>query len=168
MTFICLGEIVSAHGIKGQVKIKTYTQYPENIMSYGALITQNPSYETLTIKTLRASSVSSVIATLETIADRNAAEKLIGIKLYILRQQLPKTNGDEYYHHDLIGLLAYDVNDKEYGQVMGLEDYGAGIFLTLKPSAGTKMATLPFTQDAVLAIDLEAKKIILNPDFFLI
>lgn len=161
---ICLGEIVAAHGIKGHVKIKTYTVAPENISDYK--IITDAKGRRFTLSNIRTSSPHSVIAFVQGITNRNQAEELRGTQLYITRDQLPKTEPDEFYHEDLIGLKINDANGKTYGTVLGLQNFGAGEFFDIKNE--DKIITLPFNSDAVIDINLETGIIIVDPEFLLV
>lgn len=165
--YICLGEIVGAHGIKGHVKIKTFTSKPESIGDYGSLV-HTDTQKTFILKNIRIITPTTVVAAVDGICDRTTAESLIGLKLSIKRDQLPKVNDDEFYHEDLIGLHVRDDQEKDYGIVIGLEDYGAGVFLNVKSDTTSKIATLSFHKDAVLSIHMEEKYMVIDPIFLLV
>lgn len=167
MNLVCLGEIVAAHGIKGHVKIKTYTAKAQNIADYGVLMDKTGT-KSFALKNVRALSAHSVVAYLDNINSRNAAEELIGTALYIDRLILPALMEDEYYHEDLIGLHVVDTDNNPCGVVIGLQDFGAGVFLDIKSDAHTKIATLPFNKDAIVRVDFDNKKIIADAQFLLV
>jgi 16S rRNA processing protein RimM len=161
---ICLGEIVAAHGIKGHVKIKTYTTNPESLQLYKTLTDAKGRY--FKVSNVRASSPHSVIAFVQGITTRNQAEELRGTHLYITRDQLPQTAHDEFYHEDLIGLRINDSEGTCYGSILGVQNFGAGEFFDIK--ADNKIITLPFNKDAVIDISIETGIMIINPEFLLV
>jgi 16S rRNA processing protein RimM len=163
---ICLGEIVAAHGIKGQVKIKTFTETPTNITAYGAL--HDGHGKTYKLVSPKMAGPFSVIASIAGVSDRNQAEAMRGIKLFIERDQLPAPSENEYYHEDLMGMAVVDQSGKNYGVIVGLQDFGAGVFFDIKSDDTSKMATLPMNQDAVLSVDLERREMCIDPEFLLI
>src|SRR5688500_6123917 len=122
-----MGRIGAAHGIKGEVRIQSFTEDPLALVSYGPLSTDKPG---LTIKLL--------VARLEGVNDRNAAEKLNGVELYVDRALLPETDDeDDFYHADLIGLKARLADGSEIGEVMAVPNFGAGDLLEIRdPRSG--------------------------------
>ncbi len=166
MKRILLGEIVAAHGIKGHVKIKTYTENPVDIGSYGPMRDENDN--SYTLSNIRQVSPHAIIAFIKGITDRNQAEALCGTKFYIDRAQLPEPTENEFYHEDLINISVYDEQGTHYGNVLALQDFGAGEFFDIKSSDQTKFMTLPFNEDAVLDINIEEKKMIINSEFLLV
>ncbi len=161
---ICLGEIVAAHGIKGHVKIKTYTANPENLRTYKTMVDEKGRH--FTVSHVRASSPHSVIAFVQGITTRNQAEELRGTQLYITRDQLPQTEHDEFYHEDLIGLRVNDTEGTCYGKILGVQNFGAGEFFDIKDD--DKIITLPFNKDAVIDINIEAGIMTIDPEFLLV
>lgn len=148
---ILVAVIASAHGIKGAVKVKTFTESPINILAYGPL--KDEKGKKYVLKLVRSVSTDSVIVALEGVSDRNQAEGLRGTKLYIERSQLPGVDEEEFYHSDLIGLTVKDLGEKDIGQVQAIGNFGAGDFLEIK-SADHHLYTIPFTRDAVPKIQL--------------
>jgi 16S rRNA processing protein RimM len=127
---ILLGEIVSASGIRGEVRIKTYTDNPLDISKYGPLHDHaGTEYE---LANLRIKTPYLVTASIKGVQDRNTAESKKGIKLYVNRDCLPQTEEDEYYHEDLMGLAIVDEDGTNYGVVIQLHNFGAGEFFDIK------------------------------------
>ena len=151
---ILLAVIVSAHGIQGAVKIKTFTQSPENIFAYGAL--RDEKNQQYPLKFLRVVSPDSVIATIKGVRNRNEAEALRGTKLYVERSQLPDPVEEEFYHSDLIGLMVRDLEGQEVGQLQSIRNFGAGDFLEIIGTDG-HFYTISFTREAVPLIQLPKK-----------
>lgn len=165
---ILLAVIVSAHGIQGAVKVKTFTQSPENIFAYGAL--RDEKNQQYPLKLLRVVSSDSVIAAIDGVHNRNEAEALRGTKLYVARSQLPDPVEEEFYHSDLIGLTVRDLEGQEIGQVKSVLNFGAGDFLEISGTDGHSY-TISFTREAVPLIHLpnkgEAGVIQVNRQFLL-
>ena len=101
---VLLGAVIAAHGIKGEVKVKTFTEAPENLDAYGALTTDDG--RRLEVASLRPTKGDEAVARFKGIADRNAAESLKGQALYVPRDALPEPEPGEFYLADLIGLKA--------------------------------------------------------------
>jgi 16S rRNA processing protein RimM len=148
---ILLAVIGAAHGIQGAVKIKTFTQSPENILAYGALRDEK-GYEYL-LKLVRIVVPDSVIVRVEGIHNRNEAEALRGTKLYVERTQLPDLVEEEFYHSDLTGLAVQDLEGKAIGQVRAVSNFGAGDFLEII-GVGGHLYTISFTREAVPLVRL--------------
>lgn len=148
---ICLGQIVAAHGIKGQVKIKTFTAAPENLTQYGSLV--NQKQEPITVKITAIKSPISVIASIEGVTTRNQAEALKGFQLFVSEHQLPAPSADEVYYEKLIGLPLM-AGGQILGHVTGVFDFGAGSFCEVKTSEG-KIGTIHLTSCTVHADRLE-------------
>lgn len=148
---ILLAVIAAAHGIQGAVKVKTFTQSPENILAYGVL--RDEKGREYPLKLVRVVLPDSVIATIDGVNDRNQAEALRGTKLYVERDQLPDLIEEEFYHSDLTGLVVQDLEGKSVGQVRAVSNFGAGDFLEIVDAEG-HLYTIPFTREAVPVIRL--------------
>lgn len=152
---ILLAVVTSAHGIQGAVKVKTFTEKPESIFSYGQL--QDEGGRAYALKLVRRVSEDSLIATIENVRDRSQAEALRGLKLYVERDQLPLPPEEEFYHMDLIGLLVRTLEGDDIGHVRQVNNFGAGDFLEIV-SADHHVYTVPFTREAVPVIRLPDKE----------
>ena len=150
---IVLGVITGAHGIQGEVKLKSFTADPEAIASYGALDASNGT--TLTIASLRPHK-GLFRARIAGIDDRNAAETLKGLELSIPRHRLPEAEADEIYHTDLIGLSIVDPGGARLGAVVAIPDFGAGELLEMKLDNIKSTVLMPFNKQTVPVIDLDA------------
>jgi 16S rRNA processing protein RimM len=148
-----LGVIGAAHGIKGEVRVKTFTEDPLGLGGYGPLHLADG--RTLTIASLRPAKEVLIVRFAE-VADRNAAEAMNGEALFVDRSALPEAlEEDEFYHADLVGLAALDETGEDVGRVTAVHDFGAGDLLEIRPAAGPSLM-IPFTREAVPAIDLAA------------
>jgi 16S rRNA processing protein RimM len=162
---ILLGAIAGVHGIRGEVKVKSFTEDPMSIAAYGPLYDEQGRTFALKL-TSKGAKDSVVIARIDGIADRNAAEVLKGRRLYAPREALPAIEAeDEFYASDLIGLAVEDGKGTRYGKVADLQDYGAGPMLVIE---GERGFDLPFADGFVPVVDLKAGKIViaLPEDFF--
>ncbi len=148
---VLLGTIASAHGIRGEVVLRTYTGDPEAIASYGPL-SDEAGRRTFKIKSARATP-KGVIARLDGIADRNAAEALRGTDLYVARARLPKTAEKEFYYADLIGLAARDKAGAEIGWIVNVVNFGAGDLLEIRFKDTKQTDYVPFTDACVPDVD---------------
>ncbi|GHA23688.1 ribosome maturation factor RimM [Devosia pacifica] len=151
---ILLGRIGAAHGIKGEVRITPFTQYAEDIASYGPLTTDRAGL-TIEIAEVRAQK-TVLVARLKGIADRNQAERLNGVSLFIDRAALPAPEDeDEYYHADLIGLEARREDGSVIGEVLSLPNYGAGDLIEIRDIQSSDTYLYPFTKAVVPEINLK-------------
>src|SRR5580698_5686507 len=148
---ICIARSGAAHGVRGAVKLWTFTEDPLAVTTYGPLVTKDGarSFEIATAREAKG----HLVATLKGIATREDAERLNGIELYIARDRLPATDDDEYYHADLIGLAAVDAADEPLGRVIAIHNFGAGDIIEIAPPDGATML-LPFTNAVVPTVDL--------------
>ncbi len=155
-----LAVIGAAHGIKGEVRVKTYTGDPLDLGSYGLLYdTSGKSYEILSIRP----SKTVVVVRFAGVDDRNAAEALNGKELYVDHAQLPQDlDEDEFYYTDLIGLAVRDSAGVSYGKVSAVFNFGGGDVLEIKES-GKKPVLIPFTLVSVPEILMEEGAILIDP-----
>lgn len=159
---ILMGKIGAAHGIKGEVRITTFTEDPEAIAEYGPLDTDRPGL-TVTIETARLSK-SVLIARLKGIADRTAAEALNGVSLYVERSRLPDPEDeDDFYHADLIGLDARLESGVSIGAVSALLNYGAGDLIEVRDSRSGDTFLYPFTKAVVPTIRIAEGYLVISP-----
>jgi 16S rRNA processing protein RimM len=159
---ICVARIGAAHGVRGAVKLWTFTEDPFAVTAYGPLTTKDGARQ-FEVATMREAK-GHLVATLKGIATREEAERLNGIELYIAREKLPDTDEDEYYHADLIGLAAVTRADESLGRVIAIHNFGAGDIIEIAPPKGTTML-LPFTNAVVPTVDLAGGRVVIElPD----
>lgn len=159
---LCLGAIAGAHGVRGEVRIKTFTASPEAIGTYGALQDEAGTRE-FEITRCRASK-GGVVAALKGVSDRNAAEALKSTRLYVNRAQLPDLSGeDEFYHADLIGLAAQLADGTDFGMVIAIHNFGAGDMLEIRLPDEKETVYLPFTRETVPQVDMEERVLTVTP-----
>ncbi|NLH83178.1 MAG: ribosome maturation factor RimM [Phyllobacteriaceae bacterium] len=157
---ILVGRIGAAHGIKGEVRLKSFTDPVDAIADYGPL--RLPDGHTLTLERLRPQGEMLVVKFRE-IADRNAAERLTNRDLFVPRSALPEPEDEEtFYHADLIGLDVVDAAGTGFGAVVAVQDYGAGDLLEIR-AVGGKSFLLPFTRAFVPVVDLAGRRVVIAP-----
>lgn len=152
---ILLGRVGAAHGIKGDVSVRTFTGDPAAIGGYGAL-TDKTGAKSFKVRVVRLNPKGGVIARFEGVNDRNGAEALNGTDLYVDRARLPAAAEGEYYHADLIGLKAVDAQGAAIGEIIAIENFGAGDLLEIRLTGVSATEFVPFTNACVPAIDLAA------------
>ncbi len=159
---ICIARIGAAHGVRGAVKLWTFTEDPLAVKAYGPLLTKDGarSFEVATAREAKG----HLVATLKGITTREDAERLNGLELYVAREKLPATEEDEYYHADLIGLAAVNAASEPIGRVAAIHNFGAGDIIEIAPAHGATML-LPFTNAVVPSVDLAAGRVVIElPD----
>jgi 16S rRNA processing protein RimM len=157
---LCVGIITGAQGVRGAVRIKSFTAVPEDVAAYGPVADEAGQREFALRPVGRAKGV--VIATIAGVADRDAAERLKGVRLYVARDKLPAPGEEEYYHADLIGLAAVLRDGTPLGRVRAVHEYGAGDSLEVASESGVTVM-VPFTRAAVPEVDLAAGRLVIEP-----
>jgi len=156
---ICVGQIMGAHGVRGQAKLASFTDNVEDIANYGAL-SDEAGKRSFTVK-LGAWNKSHFICHLSGVETREQAEALKGTKLYVPRSRLPKPKNGQYYYADLIGLEARLANGEVFGKVLDMKNFGAGDIIEISRPGGAEL--LPYNKDVVSKVDLEAGYLVINP-----
>ena len=156
---ICIARIGAAHGVRGAVKLWTFTEDPLAVRDYGPLMTRDRTRQ-FEVEHARAAK-DHLVATFKGVATREDAERLNGIELYIRRDQLPATDDDEYYHADLIGLAAVNAANEPIGRVLAVHNFGAGDIIEIAPTQGPTML-LPFTNAVVPTVDLAGGRVVIE------
>ena len=156
---ICVARIGAAHGVRGAVKLWTFTEDPLAVKDYGPLTTKDGARQFEVTHAREAK--GHLVATLKGVATREDAERLNGIELYIAREKLPATDENEYYHADLIGLAAVNAADEPLGRVLAIHNFGAGDIIEIAPPHGATML-LPFTNAVVPTVDLAKGRVVIE------
>jgi 16S rRNA processing protein RimM len=155
---ICLGQIGAPHGVRGEVRLHSFTANPTAIATYGPLETDDG--RVFEIESLRPAK-HAFVAKLSGVADRDTAERLANTKLYVPRERLPQPEEpDEFYHADLIGLRAVDRAGKECGTVVAVHNFGAGDLIELQPPDGAQTELLPFDAATVPEVDIANRRLV--------
>ncbi|MGA7389523.1 MAG: ribosome maturation factor RimM [Pseudolabrys sp.] len=156
---ICVARIGAAHGVRGEVKLWSFTQDPVAVASYGPLETQDGTRR-FEIKALRPAK-DHFVARIAGVDDRDAAEKLRNLELYIPRARLPEIDeADTFYHADLIGLDVVTSDGAQIGTVYALHNFGAGDIIEIIPIGSGDALMLPFNETTVPKIDIAGKQIV--------
>ena len=159
---VCIAAIVGAHGVRGGVRIKTFTVDPTDIGRFGPV---EDEAGTRRIKlTVTGEAKGLLLAKLEGVNDRNAAEALRGTRWYVAKSRLPATEEDEYLCVDLVGCRAEDEAGNELGTVKGLFNFGAGEVLDITGPGGGLM--LPFTRASVPVVDIAGRRLVVVPPIY--
>ncbi|MHB1103983.1 MAG: ribosome maturation factor RimM [Devosia sp.] len=158
---LLMGRIGAAHGIKGEVRIQSFTEDPLALADYGPLATNRPGL-TLTILSARTNT-NVLVARLEGVNDRSSAEKLNGVELYVDRALLPATEDeDHFYHADLIGLAARLPDGAVLGEVIAVPNFGAGDLIEIRDPRTGDTYLYPFTRKVVPEIHLKAGYLVIE------
>jgi 16S rRNA processing protein RimM len=157
---VCVGVIVGAQGVRGAVRVKPFTASPEAIGSYGP-VEDEAGGRRLALRVV-GQAKGVVVATLAGVADRDAAEALKGVRLYVPRTALPAPEAEEWYHADLLGLAAVLADGTELGRVAAVHEYGAGDSLEIERPQGAPVL-VPFTRAAVPVVDIAGGRVVIEP-----
>jgi 16S rRNA processing protein RimM len=145
---LLMGRIGAAHGIKGEVRIVSFTAEPLALLDYGPLATNKPGL-VIEIETARATT-NVLVARIKGIGDRTAAEKLNGVELFVDRDRLPPPDDDDdFYHADLIGLDARLTDGTVIGQVTAIPNFGASDLIEVRDPRSGDTFLYPFTRAVV-------------------
>ena len=148
-----VGQIGRPQGLKGEVRIRSFTAEPGAIANYGPLEDQTGA-RLFEIEQLRVTP-KALTAWIKGVTSRDEAEALTGTKLYVLRSRLPEREEDEWYHAELIGLAAVDGDGTPLGTVIAVHNFGAGDLLEIRPASGGATVLMPFTRETVPEVDVE-------------
>ena len=157
---VCVAAIAGGFGVRGEVRVKSFTVEPTAFAGYGPLETED-GRQRFAVTLLRAVSGGFAVR-LDGITTRDAADALKGCRLYAPRDRLPPLSEDEFYHADLIGLPVHDTGGAPIGRVLAVQDHGGGHFLEIARD-GQAPLLLPFTRLAVPTVDLVARRIVADP-----
>ncbi len=157
---ICVGMIAGAHGVRGLVRLHSFTEEPESIWSYGPF-TDEDSERDFKIK-MKSRAKDFFIAEVSGLSTKEEADALRGTKLYVSRTALPKIGKREYYEVDLVGLVVKDEKGKAYGQVLAVYNYGGGPFLEIGMNKMDSFM-LPFNKTCVPEVDVKDGIITIDP-----
>lgn len=155
---ILLGRILGPHGLKGEVKIKSFTANPLDVASYGPVSV--PDGRRFYLQRARLQG-DIVVAEIKGVEGRTIAETLKGLELKIAREDLPEAEAGEFYQADLIGLAVVDVSGREIGEVLGFQNFGAGELIEIKRDRA-RSSFVPFTNDMVPVVDTNEGRVVLS------
>ncbi|MDX2143134.1 MAG: ribosome maturation factor RimM [Rhodospirillaceae bacterium] len=153
---ICLGVIVGSKGLKGEVRIKSFTADPADIGAYGA-VSDEGGTRSWTVR-VKGEAKGAVVAALKGVGDRTAADALKGTRLYVDRAALPDPEDGTYYQADLVGLRVQLTTGEEIGNVTAVHNFGAGDILEVgQPGqeSGQETTMVPFSNDIVAEMNVK-------------
>lgn len=154
---VCVAAVAAAHGVRGALKLKCFTEEPANVGAYGPLVDE--AGRGLFAVRVLGPTKGGVIVEAEGITDRDTADALRGLRLYVPRDRLPEPEPDAFYWEDLVGLEVRDCAGQAMGRVVAVHDFGAGEVLEYQGENGAS-GMVPFTLAAVPEIDLGAGRLI--------
>lgn len=162
---ICVGRITGAHGLKGELSVRSFTAEPDDVAAYGP-VTLQPGGRQLSIRVVGRKKLDLIVRA-EGVGDRTAAEALRGCDLYVARTAFPPPAEDEFYHVDLIGLDVFADGQAEsgvsgsvrLGRIAAVHEFGAAPVLEVdlngNPAHGARTVLVPFTREAVPVVDVD-------------
>ena len=157
MREILLAAILGAHGLKGEVRVKTFTEASDRLGAYGPLHAKDG--RAFTLESVRPGKDGEAVAAFAEVHDRSAAEALKGTELFVSRAALPDAANGEFYHADLVGLDAEDSEGRRIGKVQAIHNYGAGDVLVIAGDGGEEIL-IAFTRENVPEIDVKSGRLI--------
>ncbi|WP_127114640.1 ribosome maturation factor RimM [Shimia sediminis] len=158
---VCVGAIAGAYGVRGEVRLKSFTAEAEAIADYAPLTNEDGS-QSFDLRVTRAIK-NGLAVRLSGVATKEDADALKGLRLYVPRDRLPDLPEDEYYHADLIGLEVRDTGGTVLGTVKSVQNHGSSDLLEIHGPGLTVTVLLPFTREAVPTVDLASGRIIADP-----
>ena len=164
---VLVGVVAAAHGVRGLVKVKSYTAVPADIAAYGPLADET-GRRRVGLHVMSAAGAGTLICRIDGVDDRDAAEALKGLRLYVDRAALPPPDAEEYYHADLIGLAAELPDGTPFGRVVAVHNHGAGDILEIERLAEglagrPPVVDLPFTRAVVPVVDIAGGRVVVDP-----
>jgi 16S rRNA processing protein RimM len=158
---VCLGQIGAPHGVRGEVRLRSFTAEPEAIAAYGPLQTEDG--RAIEIEALRPAK-DHFVAALAGVHDRDAAAQLASAKLYAPRERLPQlADPEEFYYADLIGLAVVDRRGEPIGSVVAIHNFGAGDLIEVRLDLTDRTELLAFNASTVPNVDIAAGTIVIEP-----
>ncbi len=160
-----LGEFGRAQGLRGEVRLKSYTGEPTAIAGYGPLTTADGRTIVLTAMRAAGAAPDLLVVRVEGVSDRTTAEALNRLALYAPRARLGTPEEDEFYASDLVGVAVADAAGTVIGTVVAVPNYGGGDLLEIRPAGGGATALLPFLKRFVPSVDLAGRRLVVDaPD----
>ena len=157
-----MGRFGAPHGVRGELRLQSFTGDPLAIADYGPL-TDKSGKKTFTLLNLRPQGKDMLVVRLKDVDDRDGAQALNGVELYLARDKLPAPDPDEFYLADLEGLRAETTTGAVIGRVVALRNFGAGDILEIAPATGGDTLMYPFTKAVAPIIDLAGGRIVVEP-----
>jgi 16S rRNA processing protein RimM len=152
--------IVGVKGLRGEVRVKSFTEEPGDVAAYGALTASDGRTITMSVVNVLA---DVVIAKVDGVTDRSGADALRGLELFVDRAVLPETEGDTYYHADLIGLVVETTEGERVGKVSAFHNFGGGDVMEVMAEGRSDTGFLPFTAEVIAVVDVAGGKVVIVP-----
>jgi len=160
-SLVLVGRFGAAHGVRGEIRLKSFTGDPGAIADYGPL-SDSAGKRSFTLKTLRHVKDDIFVVRVDGVSDRTAAEALTNLDLFVARDRLPEAEDEEFYNADLIGLAAVTESGEVLGTVTAMLNFGAGDIVEVAPPAGQTLL-FPFTKAIVPTVDIPGKRLVIVP-----
>ena len=157
--WVCVAVVATAHGLRGMLKLRCFTERSEDVAAYGPVFDR--SARRLELEVI-GPAPGGVLARVQGIEDRTAAEALRGAELFVPRSALPEPGPDEFYYSDLEGMEALRTDGSHFGVVHSVGNFGAGDLIEVMADDGRRIS-LPFTREVVPRIDLERRRLVVQP-----
>jgi 16S rRNA processing protein RimM len=158
---VCVAQVATAHGVRGALRLRTFTEAPENVAAYGPLFDEE-GRELFSVSVIGAAK-GGVLVRAEGVDTRDAAEALRGMRLYVPRGRLPEPEDeDEFYLSDLAGLEAVDPEGTPRGRVVAVQNFGAGDLVEVRGPDGETFY-VPFTRELVPEVDVKGGRVVIAP-----
>lgn len=160
---VLLGRFGAPHGVRGEIRLQSFTGDPLAIADYGPLLDKSGA-KTFTLSSVRRQGKEMLVARVAGVADRMGAEALTGVELYLPREKLPPPeDADEFYLADLVGLRAETREGQEIGAVVAVRNFGAGDILEVAPRGGGETRLFPFTKAVVPVVNIAEGRVVIDP-----
>jgi 16S rRNA processing protein RimM len=159
---LLVGRFGAPHGVRGEIRLRSFTEVPEAIAGYSRLLDATAS-RSFVIEALRPLKGEHFRAKLRGITTRSAAEALANLELFVPRASLPDLAAEEFYLADLIGLEAVTEAGARFGRIVAVPDYGGGPLLEIAPCGGGDTVLLPFTRAIVPVVDPAGGRVVVAP-----
>ena len=156
---VLVGRFGAAVGLRGDVRVQSFTRDPAAILDYGAL-TDASGARVFKIKSLRSGGKGALVARVAGVSDRTAAEALVNLDIYADRGSMPAEEEDEFYVSDLVGMTATTPSGELIGEIVDVPNYGAGDILEVKPAGGGETLLFAFTKAVVPEVDVKARRVV--------
>ncbi len=159
---VLLGRFGAPHGVRGEIRLQSFTANPLAIGDYGPLFDATGARR-FVLASVRPQGKDMLVARVEGVADRSGAEALTGVELYISRENLPEPEEEEFYLADLEGLCAETAEGALLGEVIAVRNFGAGDILEVRPPQGGETLLYPFTKAVVPVVDISGGRVVVAP-----
>jgi 16S rRNA processing protein RimM len=161
LKLICVGAVAGAFGVRGEVRLKSFTSNPTDIANYAPLLTESgdKSFDLVITGRLK----NGLAVRLSNVVNKEEADQLKGTKLFVPRDRFPMLPENEFYYSDLVGMIVYDTGGNEIGKVHAVLNNGAGDLLEINGEKLKTSVIIPFTKEAVPTVDMESRRIVTDP-----